>query len=184
MAFYVVNRIKSLDFWQLFLLKLIVIYLVLHLGQLYFNESFIGMAVNAWISNAIAEGTVMMMRLFSVPASFVEMGHGAQLFVDGQQSVYIDHSCNAFNILKAFLALVWATSFRNKHLVWFLPIGVLSIFLVNIVRVWALAFVYKNAPEMLDINHKYVFTIVVYGWIFLLFLMWVNVFVKPNMEKA
>lgn len=184
MAFNVVNRFKSLDFWQLFLLKLVVIYLVLHLIQLYFNESALGAEANAFISNFIAKGTVNLMEVFSIASNYLQTGHGAQLYVDGSQSVYIDHSCNAFNIQKAFLALVLATSFNNKHLLWYIPVGVLSIFLVNIVRVWALALVYKYAPNMLDINHKYIFTIVVYAWIFVLFLIWVNKFVEAKRMSA
>lgn len=184
MLFDVVKRIRELDFWQRFLLKLVLIYLMLHLLQLYFNESVIGEELNSRISNFIAFGTVWLMKCFSIPSSFLEMGHGAQLFVESKQSVYIDHSCNAFNIQKAFLALVLAASHKNKHLLWYLPLGVLSIFLVNIVRVWALAMIYYNAPTLLEINHKYIFTIVVYAWIFVLFLIWVNRFVQAKRVSA
>jgi exosortase family protein XrtF len=173
-----------MDFWQLFLLKLLAFYLVFHLLQLYFNESLLGADVNAFISNFIAKGTVYLMSVFSIASNYIQTGHGAQLYVDGSQSVYIDHSCNAFNIQKAFLSLVLATTFRNKHLLWYIPIGVLSIFLVNVVRVWALAVIYKYAPNLLDINHKYIFTIIVYAWIFVLFLIWVNKFVQTKKVAA
>lgn len=179
-----IDKVRELDFWQAFLLKLVLLYLCLHVAQLYFNESNVGARVNTYISNFIAQGTVILMDPFSIPSSFQEKGHGAQLFVDNVRSVYIDHSCNAFNILKAFFALIFAVSIRNKNLLWFLPLGVGSIFLVNIVRVWALALVYRHAPTWLHINHKYVFTIVVYAWIFALFLFWVNQFVHTKIKDA
>lgn len=175
-----IEKLRALDFWQAFLLKLVLLYLGLHIAQLYFNESSFGEAVNTSISNFIAQGTVNLMELFSIPSFFEEKMHGAQLYVENERSVYIDHSCNAFNILKAFFALVFAVSTRNKNLLWYIPVGVLSIFLVNIVRVWGLAIVYREAPSWLHINHKYVFTIVVYSWIFGLFLFWVNKYARPQ----
>lgn len=179
----VVDHIKQLDYWQAFLLKLVVVYVSLHVVQLYFNESSAGVEVNRVISNFIGLGASYLMRVFSYSSYYTEQSHGAQLFVEGARSVYINHSCNAFNLLKAFFALVFASSYKNKHLMWFLPLGIASIFVVNTLRVFALALIYKNYPDALEFNHKYIFTIVVYSWIFVLFLFWVNRVLKidkPN----
>ena len=175
-----VDKIKGLDYWQSFLLKLVVIYVVLHVAQLYFNESTAGIEVNRVISNFIGLGSSYLMNVLGYSAHYIEQSHGAQMYVDNVRSVYINHSCNAFNLLKAFFALLLASSHKSKHLIWYMPLGVISIFLVNTLRVFALALIYESYPDYLEFNHKYVFTIVVYSWIFLLFLFWVNRIIKVN----
>lgn len=168
--------IKKLDYWQAFLIKLILLYMVFHVLQLYFEESALGAQVNAFISNSMAIGASYLMQLFGYSVTFESSSTGAQMYIAEHKSVYINHSCNAFSLLKAFVALLLATTFKNKNLLWYLPLGIASIFVVNIIRIWALAIIYELAPDYLEINHKYVFTIVVYSWIFTLFLLWVNKF--------
>jgi hypothetical protein len=47
----------------------------------------------------------------------------------------------------------------------------------------SLALIQYKAPEYLDFNHHYTFTVIVYAFIFLLWMIWVNKFsvqVQPS----
>jgi exosortase/archaeosortase family protein len=51
-------------------------------------------------------------------------------------------------------------------------LGILIIHLLNIIRVIALTLLAYKAPEYLDFNHTYTFTILVYSVVFILWMIW------------
>jgi exosortase/archaeosortase family protein len=58
---------------------------------------------------------------------------------------------------------------------------------LNVLRVVALAIIAKYCPQYLNFNHTYTFTFVIYSFIFLLWIIWVNKFsdrqTKEDHEK-
>jgi exosortase/archaeosortase family protein len=63
-----------------------------------------------------------------------------------------------------------------KHKLWYLPLGTLSVFYINALRVVGLAIIVSINPDWLAFNHDYTFTIVVYAYVFLLWVIWVKRF--------
>jgi exosortase/archaeosortase family protein len=68
-----------------------------------------------------------------------------------------------------------------KEKLWFIPLGLLIIYISNLFRIVLLVLIKIHFPGSLNFNHKYTFTVLVYGIIFLLWMIWVNkiVFYKP-----
>jgi exosortase family protein XrtF len=100
--------------------------------------------------------------------------------IDGSLGVWVGGGCNAITLFFLFAVFILAYPGHQKSKWWFIPMGVLTIHLLNILRVVALALIKLYKPEYLDFNHTYTFTFIVYCYIFLLWMWWVNKFSNRN----
>ena len=96
--------------------------------------------------------------------------------VDGSNGVWVGSNCNAISLFTLFSVFIIAYPGPWKYKAWFIPAGILAIHIINIIRVIALAIIAYYNPYILDFNHTYTFTILVYGFIFGLWILWVNKF--------
>jgi exosortase family protein XrtF len=103
--------------------------------------------------------------------------------IDGSSGVWVGSNCNAITLFALFAVFVAAFPGRQKAKIWFIPLGMLAIHILNILRVVSLALIaYYLPPEYLTFNHTYTFTFLVYGFIFLLWIIWVNRFANTGHE--
>jgi exosortase family protein XrtF len=98
------------------------------------------------------------------------------LGIDGSNGVWVGSNCNAISLFSLFSVFVIAYPGPWKHKAWFIPAGIVAIHLINILRVVALAIIANYDYRLLDFNHTYTFTFLVYGFIFALWILWVNRF--------
>ncbi|MCC3159928.1 archaeosortase/exosortase family protein [Hymenobacter sp. 15J16-1T3B] len=107
---------------------------------------------------------------------------GRTVSVDGQEAVLVFDACNGLVLYALFVGFIVAFpggGWRRK--VPFMAGGVLLIYLLNILRVGALALNHLYSRSTVDFNHHYTFTFVVYGCIFLLWMLWVRRYaVQPH----
>ena len=96
--------------------------------------------------------------------------------IDGSNGVWIGAACNASTLFFLFTVYVLAYPGHQKSKIWFVPLGILSIHVLNVLRVSALAIIAFYKPDYLDFNHTYTFTFLVYGYIFFLWMLWSNKF--------
>ncbi|MCB0761552.1 MAG: archaeosortase/exosortase family protein [Flavobacteriales bacterium] len=95
--------------------------------------------------------------------------------------------CDGITLLSLLLVFVLAFPGPVKHKLWFLPLGLISVHLVNVARIVALVIIVSKNPESLQFHHDYTFTILVYLYVFGLWYFWINRFsaVKhPESAKA
>jgi exosortase family protein XrtF len=102
--------------------------------------------------------------------------------IDGSNGVWIGSECNAIKLFCLFSVFIIAYPGPRKHKLWYVPLGILSIHLLNILRVVALTIIAKESPHLLDFNHSYVFTFLIYAFIFSLWMIWVNK-LAPEMKN-
>jgi len=106
--------------------------------------------------------------------------------VDGAHPVWIGSPCNALTLFMFFALFVVAFPGNAKKKLWFIPLGIVIIHVANVLRVIGLVLINYYAPQYLDFNHTYTFTILVYGIIFGLWMWWVNTSlreIKANEQK-
>lgn len=96
--------------------------------------------------------------------------------IDGSNGVWVGSNCNAITLFTLFAVFILAYPGHQKAKVWFIPLGILAIHILNILRVTALALIANSYPEYLNFNHTYTFTFLVYSFIFFLWMLWVNKF--------
>jgi len=166
-----------------FLLISSVVYLILYLSYEFvvkkytnLDQAFIRSIIN-WTDSVLH---LLGYNTFKVlgDTEFQSVG------IDGSQGVWVGAACNAVTLFFLFAVFVLAYPGHQKSKIWFVPLGIFTIHLINIMRVTALALISFYKPEWLDFNHTYTFTFLVYGYIFSLWILWVNKYsALPQNEK-
>jgi len=92
--------------------------------------------------------------------------------IDGTHGLWIGDPCNGIALFSLFSFFILAYPGKWKTKLWFIPAGIISIHLINILRITALCIIVYKKPEYLEFNHTYTFTILVTVYVFLLWLLW------------
>ena len=100
------------------------------------------------------------------------------LQLEGQTVVNVYEGCNAINVSILFVAFLFAYKGTMKRTLLFSFIGLLLIYWFNLFRVSGLFLVAKFFPDQLYLMHKFVFTGVIYAFVFLLWFIWVKRYAK------
>jgi exosortase family protein XrtF len=94
--------------------------------------------------------------------------------LDGTHGVWVGDSCNGLTVFALFTGFIIAFPGKWIRKLGFISFGIITIHLLNIIRVAALCIILLESPESLDFNHTYVFTTIIYAYIFLLWYWWAN----------
>ena len=94
----------------------------------------------------------------------------------------IGDSCNAIPIMAIFAGFIIAFPGDYRKKIIFISAGILAIHLLNVLRICALCLILSKAPEAVDFNHTYTFTLLMYGCIFLFWMYWVK-WAKVNLSQ-
>lgn len=99
-----------------------------------------------------------------------------KLLVQGAYVARVVEGCNALSVMILFASFVVA--FRGKwwHTLLYVLGGVLLLHLANVVRIAILAVALYHYPQREHLLHGVIFPAVIYGMVFLLWVVWVNKF--------
>src|SRR6185295_7007817 len=101
--------------------------------------------------------------------------------VDGSGGLWIGDSCNGITLFSLFAVFIIAYKGKVKTKILYILLGILSIQLLNVLRVTGLAILDTHSRAWTEFNHTYTFNILIYGYIFFLWMLWVNKYavIKP-----
>ncbi|GAB5399022.1 MAG: exosortase family protein XrtF [Aureisphaera sp.] len=97
-----------------------------------------------------------------------------KLFVNDMYLARIIEGCNAVSIIILFMAFVIAFAQKLKKTLLFILGGTVLIYGVNILRIAILAIALYKYPQYDDLLHGIVFPGIIYGMVFLLWMIWVR----------
>ncbi|WP_432411786.1 exosortase family protein XrtF [Rasiella sp. SM2506] len=165
--------------------KSVVVFLLLFLGSyvllsllygFYLELSKNGRYAPDFITNLVAKQSTAVIEGFGYFAQVIP--HPTQpsmkLFVEGRFLARIVEGCNALSIIILFVSFIIAFAQRWKKTVLYIFSGVLLIYAVNILRIAMLAMALYKYPEHQHTLHSVVFPGIIYGMVFLLWLVWVR----------
>jgi exosortase family protein XrtF len=126
-----------------------------------------------WVNRQVAKQAVAIFQLLGRDCKVVPYGMYKNLIVlDTHAGANVDTPCNGVPMLYMFVAFIVAHPGPLKSKAWFIPFGLAVIHALNLVRIMALAVIAVYYREYFYINHKYVYTILVYSLIISLFAWW------------
>lgn len=149
---------------------------------------------DAWLVRQLGEYSAKTMSVFYGGDNF-EARHTRKLKTYGNEQVWVTHSyiypkgknavlgiyqaCNGLElmVLTAGFMLCFKGSWTKKSL--FIIAGVLGLFVLNVLRCAMLGIVNIEFPKHFDFAHKYIFSIVIYAYTFLIWV-WYVAKVKPS----
>lgn len=126
-------------------------------------------------SHFIAEQAAAIIGWFGHETAVVNWSIYPNLIVvDGKASVSVATQCNGLPMLFLFAGFLLAYPGPWRRKVWFIPAGILFIHLLNLARIIALSYLINTqSPLAFELNHKYIFQIVVYTVMGLLWVLWI-----------
>ena len=98
--------------------------------------------------------------------------HCDRVGVAGHAGVQIGAPCDGVALFALFAIFILAFPGPFLRKLWFIPAGIALLHLANIGRVVILARIQATAPEWLEFNHDYTFTVLIYGLVFALWYLW------------
>ena len=153
--------------------------LLLYLAWFFLYEAWLkplGVPDQALTRLTAEAGLLSLQSLGYLSAEVYHGGHMSMVYLDGSRLLGIAHECNALILFVLFAGFIIAFPGNWLHKLAYISLGALLIWLLNIWRVLMLLLIQIHYPAALDFNHKYTFTILVYGAIFGLWMLWVKKF--------
>ena len=129
------------------------------------------------ITNLVAGQSSQLIETFGYSAQVLpalDMPH-MKLIINNRYTANIIEGCNAVSVILLFVAFVLAFAQQLKKTMLFLLAGITLIYSINLVRICILAIALYEYPEQGDFLHGVVFPGIIYGMVFLLWVLWVKI---------
>lgn len=92
--------------------------------------------------------------------------------------VRIVEGCNGISVIILFISFIVAFSGSMKNTLLFIFGGTLLIYILNVLRIALLIVLMYYFPEVKHLLHGVLFPAIIYGTVFILWVIWVNKFSK------
>ncbi len=128
------------------------------------------------ITQLVAQQSEALLKGVGYDAAIIpNVGHPSiQLWISGKVVGHLVEGCNAVSIIILFIAFVLAFAQGWKKTLLFLLAGGVLIYAMNLVRIAILSVALYNYPEYEHSLHTVVFPGIIYGMVFLLWIIWVR----------
>lgn len=126
--------------------------------------------ITFWLTRFLLEVTQTVMGVFGLEVQT----DGKLVWITGHTAVYLDRGCLGRTVLAGFTGLLVVFPGKLKSKLWFIPLGIVVINALNVLRISVLIYIAAYYPQHLEVNHHYIFKLVVWSGIFLLWFYWIN----------
>lgn len=158
-----------------------MVYLVLTvMYNVYLNYSAGGKFKTDYITNLVAKQSQSLINTFGYDATAAQHTEEAsvKLILNGKYVARVVEGCNSISVIILFISFIIAFAGKLKSTVFYLLVGSVLIYAVNIIRIAILSIGLFNYPWRKEILHTVIFPLIIYGIVFLLWMFWVNRFSK------
>jgi exosortase family protein XrtF len=161
----------------LFLGKFIASYLILTVVyQSYLNRFDSSKAEVDSFTQIVADQSAAVLSWFD--SKSYTMPHlkepSVKLIYKGKYISRIIEGCNAISVIILFISFVIAFTGKFKNTTLFIILGIVLIHILNIARIALLCVALYHLPKYEHLFHGVIFPLVIYGVVFLLWVIWVN----------
>ena len=137
------------------------------------KTNFIAQLINIETSQSV-------FLLQKLPLKHTFDSYGALITCNGSKALRVGAECNGLVLFALFTGFLLAYPGNWKTKTWFIPLGVTCIYALNILRIIVLTINFKYFRSSFSFNHHVTFTYLIYAFIFLLWMIWVNKFSKTK----
>lgn len=173
------NLLQQYKPFLLFLGKFFLTYLILTIiYQSYLNQFDESKNEVDSFSQMVAGQTKSILTLFDSGAHIEphESEPSIKVIYKGRYICRIIEGCNALSVIILFISFIVAFTGRFKDTLLFVLAGSVLIHILNLIRIVLLSVALYYLPEYEHILHGVIFPLVIYGVVFLLWVIWVNKF--------
>lgn len=113
-----------------------------------------------------------------IDQNFNELSY--MFMVNESYVVRIVEGCSSISVIILFLSFIIAFSGKLKPTIIFGLFGITLIYITNILRIVFLALAIYHFPRYQGILHKLIFPLIIYGMVFILWIIWIRKFANIN----
>ncbi|MFN3640702.1 MAG: exosortase family protein XrtF [Flavobacterium sp.] len=170
-----------------FLLKFFFSYLILTFIYQYYLSSFDTTTFEVdSLTQSIAQQTRWITEKLGFNAAIAPNSEQASIkfLINETYVARVVEGCNALAVMILFIAFVIAFKGKIKKTIAFIVIGVLAIHVLNVFRIALLSIAILKYPEYQHFLHGVLFPLIIYGFVFLLWVLWVQKYSLFADEKS
>ncbi len=131
------------------------------------------------LTTIVAKNTVQVLNLFdNASLETTKIDEFIKLFYKETYIVRIVEGCNSISVIILFISFVIAFSGKRKQTFFFIFRGSLIIYILNIFRIALLCHLLYHFPNQQVLFHSIIFPLIIYGTVFILWIIWVNKYSK------
>lgn len=162
------------------LLRFALIGIVLYLIWFFGYERYLALdgRLDTALTHNIAAVSASLLRLFGFDAT-IDRTDLNMILMDKHPTVFIAPFCDGMVLYALFSGFVLAFPGSSPHKAWFIPLGIVLIYCVNVLRIVALCLNHYYSRSTVEFNHHYTFAFIEYGFICLLWLWWATRLAEP-----
>jgi exosortase family protein XrtF len=149
------------------------VYLTLSDGVVYYPD---------YITHLVAVQTEALLNSLGYNTQVLPHPNEASIkvMVNGRYMARIIEGCNAVSISILFISFILAFTDQLKKTLLYGLAGVVIIYVFNLIRIVLLVIGLYHYPARQELLHNVVFPLVIYGTVFMLWIIWVKQFPKQN----
>ncbi len=99
---------------------------------------------------------------------------GRMIIVDGTPGIFIGDLCLGIAPMVIFSGFIFVFGDNPRNKLWFIPLGLALINVINVLRTSALVLVQVHYQRYFKLAHENIYLYLTYGLIFALLLWWMN----------
>ncbi len=163
-----------------FLLKFLLFYIVFTFTYNWYLSRFNSADFEVdGITEFVAENVAYSLTTFGNTVELLPSTYDASVLINFNNDktvCRIIEGCNAISIMILFAAFVFSFSKSVKRSLIFIGLGIIIIYVLNIVRIALLAYALYYFPVYKKALHDVVFPLFIYGVVFILWILWIAKF--------
>ena len=165
--------------------KSVVLFIVLFLGTYLILSTIYSFYLKAsvssgfypdYITNLVARQSAAILDAlgYLIVMEEYEGRVGMLIIIENAYAVNIVEGCNSASVIILFVSFVISFAEKFKKTVIFLLAGAVLIYIVNLLRIVLLTVAAYKFPEYQEMLHSVVFPAIIYGMVFILWIVWVR----------
>lgn len=167
-----------------FILTFLLVYAVLSFSyKLYLDYSDGSKYYPDYLTNLVAKQTESLLHTFGYEAEVSEHPDepSMKLIINNKFVARVVEGCNSISIIILFISFILAFADKFKTTFLYILAGSVLIYVVNLFRIVILSIGLYHYPWRREELHTVIFPLIIYGMVFLLWMLWVNRF--SNLKK-
>ena len=170
-----------------FILTFLLVYLILSVAyKFYLDYSDGSKYYPDYLTNLVANQSEYLIQSFGYDSKVVAHANEAsmKIIINNKFVARVVEGCNSISVIILFLSFIIAFASKFKTTFFYILTGSVLIYTVNLFRIAVLSIGLYHYPWRREILHIVIFPLIIYGMVFLLWMIWVNRFSKIKAKNA
>lgn len=170
-----------------FILTFLLTYAILSIAyKLYLDYSTGTSYYPDYFTNLVARQSQPLFEVLGYNAEVVKHldEPSMKVIVENKFVARVVEGCNSVSVIILFISFIIAFADKLKATFIYILAGASLIYAVNLIRIVILSIGLYHYPWRRDILHTIIFPLIIYGMVFLLWMIWVRRFAKTHKQNG